>query len=100
MSDEQKTAGEMVEVFDVDFDAVRKELHDTHRQHCESDEDPYIWVDESHAWSDGRNLYVAAECMNCMKGSDRTAIREDEKFHKKVVLNPAKRRAAMAQNRA
>lgn len=99
MTDERTTAGEMVEIFDVDFDAVKKELHDTHRQHCESDENPYIWVDEDHAWTDGRNLYVAAECLNCMKGSDRTAIRENERFHKKTA-KPAKRHRPAAQNRA
>lgn len=74
----------MIEVHDVDFEAIRKALHDEHRLHCESDHDPCIWIDTTHAWSDGRNIYVHAECQNCMKGSDRVPVREDPKFHIQV----------------
>lgn len=81
MTDNHISAGPMMEIHDADFDAIKQELHDEHKLHCESDHDPYIWIDTTHAWSDGRNIYVNAACQNCMKGSDRTPVREDQKFH-------------------
>lgn len=44
MTDNHVSAGPMVEIHDADFEAIRKELHDEHRLHCESDHDPYIWI--------------------------------------------------------
>ena len=81
MTDNHISAGPMMEIHDADFDTIKQEQHDEHKLHCESDHDPYIWIDMTHAWSDGRNIYVNAECQNCMKGSDRTPVREDQKFH-------------------
>lgn len=81
MIDNHISAGPMMEIHDANFDAIRKELHDEHKLHCESEYDPYIWIDTNHAWSDGSNIYVNAGCQNCMKGSDRTPVREDPKFH-------------------
>lgn len=71
----------MVEIHDANFDAIKQAIHDEHKLHCESEYDPDIWIDTTKAWSDGRNIYVNAECQNCMKGSDRTPVREDSKLH-------------------
>lgn len=81
MTDNHISAGPLVEITDVDFEAVRKEIHDKHRLYCESGRDPYIWIDTTKAFSDGRNIYVNAGCQDCMKGSDFTAVREDPKLH-------------------
>ena len=78
----------MNEIYDADFDAIKQAIHDEHKLHCESDSDPVIWIDTSHAWTDGRNIYVNAECQNCMKGSDRTSIRDDPKYHIKQKQAP------------
>lgn len=92
MTSNHISAGQMVEITDVDFEAVKKAIHDKHRLHCESGRDPYIWIDTSKAFSDGRNIYVNAECQNCMKGSDLTAVREDPKLHIRAKIT--KRRHA------
>lgn len=71
----------MNEINDANFDAIKQAIYDEHKRHCESDSDPVIWIDTSHAWTDGRNIYVNAECQNCMKGSDRTSLRDNKKYH-------------------
>lgn len=81
MTDNHISAGQMVKLTDVDFEAVRKEIHDRHRLRCESGRDPYIWIDTTKAFGDGRNIYVNAECQSCMKGSDFTSVKDDPKLH-------------------
>lgn len=81
MTDNHISAGKMVKLTDVDFEAVRKEIHDRHRLMCESGRDPYIWIDTTKAFGDGRNIYVNSECQSCMKGSDFTSVKDDPKLH-------------------
>lgn len=81
MTDNHISEGPLVEITDVDFEAVKKELYDKHRQYCESGDDPYIWIDTTRAFSDGRNLYVNAGCQSCLKGSDFTSVKDDPKLH-------------------
>lgn len=81
MTEQRKTAGKIERIFDADFEAIREELYNEHRLHCDATHDPYIWIDTTEAFSDGRNIYVSAECQNCLKGSDMTPVRESEKFH-------------------
>ena len=49
MTDNHISAGPMMEIHDADFDTIKQELHDEHKLHCESDHDPYIWIDTTHA---------------------------------------------------
>lgn len=86
MFKERKVAGDRV-VIDpnaLDWKAIAKELINEHDLHCEADREdgrkPFIWIDASHAESDGRNIYVQAECQDCMQGVD-TAISDDAKYH-------------------
>lgn len=87
----------MNEIYDADFDAIKQAIHDEHKRRCESDSDPVIWIDTSHAWTDGRNIYVNAECQNCMKGSDRTSLRDDQKYHIKPKQAPRRHNRRAAQ---
>lgn len=87
----------MNEIYDADFDAIKQAIHDEHKRRCESDSDPVIWIDTSHAWTDGRNIYVNAECQNCMKGSDRTSLRDDPKYHIKPKQAPRRHNRRAAQ---
>lgn len=70
-------------VTDANFDAIRKELAFVHDQYCPADRgarEPIIWLDESSVETDGRNLYISAECQDCMKGGE-TSIKENTKYH-------------------
>lgn len=100
MFKKRKVAGDRV-VIDpktIDWKAIAKELINEHDLHCEADREdgrkPFIWINTAHAESDGRNIYVEAECQDCMQGVD-TAIRENSKYHIQPVRHT--RRERMAQ---
>lgn len=96
-ADKRPPIGECVPVNDLDWDKVILQLQKDHAPHCEAyqDEDNpvIIWVDETkQPYSDGRSIYVFAECQRCMKGG-RTSLKENPDLH----ISQSVRRARHAQ---
>lgn len=68
------------EIYDADVEALRREISTKHGRHCPVTSNPRIWVG-SRVWSDGRNLYIDAECQECGKGDFPTSVRDSSIFH-------------------
>lgn len=94
-ADKRPAIGESTPINDLNWDKVLLRLQKDHEPHCEAyqDEDNpvVIWADKSRqAYSDGRSIYVFAECQRCIKGG-WTSLKENPNLHIQSTARRARR---------